>query len=381
MHNLLRRLVQVLYQGAWFRMIKWLVPMAQEAYYFNAWNGSHFNDNPRAIFDELVKHKPQAQYFVLLENEQEAAALKAAYPKVAIETIHRHSQRFFFALAKARVWVINVNMPWRLKPRKNGIVLQAWHGTPLKRIGLDLPDSNAFKAETAKEPLNWTYFISNAASDNQLYQSAFGLKPEQLQAVGLPRNDYLVAHQHDLKLQATIKRSLKLPEAESVWLYAPTFRDDDQGFALALDLQRLSARFPNAVLLLRLHPNVAGAISQLALPDNVVNVSDYPDIRDLYLISDRLITDYSSVFFDYALLKRPVIFYPYDLDHYQDSLRGFYFDYRQFVPGPIVTTQSELEEALAGALPVEPVANFASAHNANLSGQASKAAVNLILPK
>jgi len=139
-----------------------------------------------------------------------------------------------------------------------------------------------------------------------------------------------------------------------VILYAPTFRDDQTArpgqftFQLPLDLQRFCDTFgENTVLLLRMHVHVR---SRIVIPEHlrhlVFNVSSYPEIQDLYLASDVLITDYSSVFFDYAALRRPILFYAYDLDHYRDVLRGFYLDYERDLPGAIVTSEAELLAAL-----------------------------------
>lgn len=107
-----------------------------------------------------------------------------------------------------------------------------------------------------------------------------------------------------------------------------------------LDLEKLHAAFPDAIFLVRLHYLIRQAVDLDQFSDFVIDVSDYEDISELYIISDMLITDYSSAFFDYANLKRPMIFYAYDLDHYRTT-RGLYFDYQK-VPGPIVKDNNEL---------------------------------------
>ncbi len=137
-------------------------------------------------------------------------------------------------------------------------------------------------------------------------------------------------------------------------LYAPTFRDDQPAgqnrfsFALPLDLERFTRELgPDVVLLLRMHVLVrGGAPVPDELADRVVDVSSYPEIAELYLASDVLVTDYSSVFFDFAALRRPMLFYAYDLEAYRDTLRGFYLDYLTDLPGPVVRTEDELYAAL-----------------------------------
>ena len=138
-----------------------------------------------------------------------------------------------------------------------------------------------------------------------------------------------------------------------VSLYAPTWRDDQfyeagqYGFELDLDVNRLQEEFGDEyVLLLRLHYFIVDQLDLSKYGDFTVDGSSYDDITDLYLISDMLITDYSSVFFDYANLKRPVLYYTYDLDKYRDVLRGFYLDMEKDLPGPLLLTNDEVVDAI-----------------------------------
>lgn len=132
-------------------------------------------------------------------------------------------------------------------------------------------------------------------------------------------------------------------------LYAPTWRDDQfyqvgkYKFDLALDLGKLKEQLKDDyVILLRMHYLIAENLDLSNFEGFAYDVSDYEDIRDLYLISDLLITDYSSVFFDYANLKRPIIFFVYDINSYRDKLRGFYFDIEKEAPGPLAYTTDEV---------------------------------------
>lgn len=136
-------------------------------------------------------------------------------------------------------------------------------------------------------------------------------------------------------------------------LYAPTWRDNEfyqkgkYRFEFQFDLENWKREFGDEwVLLSRMHYLVAENFDFSAHEGTVYDVSSYPDIRDLYLISDMLMTDYSSVFFDYAVLNRPIIFFMYDLDTYRDQLRGFYIDIENEAPGPIVQTEDELFSAI-----------------------------------
>ena len=154
-----------------------------------------------------------------------------------------------------------------------------------------------------------------------------------------------------------IKENLKIPTDKKIILYAPTWRDDDYfkvgqyKFTFQFELDKMKERFGDEfVLLTRMHYLVAENFDFTAYGDFVKDVSSYPDIADLYLVSDILITDYSSVFFDYAGLNRPIIFYMYDIEDYRDRLRGFYFDIEKDAPGPIVENEKDLFDAIDYAL-------------------------------
>jgi CDP-glycerol glycerophosphotransferase len=170
---------------------------------------------------------------------------------------------------------------------------------------------------------------------------------------GYPRNDVFFRPEAD-DVARRVRRQLGIAAGATVVLYAPTFRDDQPAghnrfsFALPLDLERFARELgPDVVLLLRMHVLVRGGSPvPESLAGRVHDVSAYPEIQELYLASDVLVTDYSSVFFDYAALRRPMIFYAYDLEAYRDKLRGFYLDYSTDVPGPIVTTEDELYATL-----------------------------------
>ena len=172
---------------------------------------------------------------------------------------------------------------------------------------------------------------------------------------GYPRNDILYTKGDEKeRLIKEIKGELSVPEDKKVILYAPTWRDDEfygsgqYKFTLQLDLDRLQKEFGDEyVVVLRTHYYVVDALDLTPYKGFVYNGSTYNDIARLYLISDVLITDYSSVFFDFANLRRPMLFFMYDLEKYRGTLRGFYFDAEAELPGPILQTNDEMVEAIA----------------------------------
>ncbi|MBO6046501.1 MAG: CDP-glycerol glycerophosphotransferase family protein, partial [Erysipelotrichaceae bacterium] len=194
----------------------------------------------------------------------------------------------------------------------------------------------------------YDYLISPSAFCTEKFTSAFGLEDRQeiIQEVGYPRNDDLFTFD-DVKVTA-IKYNLGVPQDKKVILYAPTWRDNQHiagtGYVYKneMDLDLMKERFGDEyVILYRTHYFVAKQLDLSKYQGFVYNVSNYDDINDLYIISDILITDYSSVFFDYADLRRPILFYMYDLNDYQTNIRDFYIDLSE-LPGPIAQTQEEL---------------------------------------
>jgi CDP-glycerol glycerophosphotransferase len=169
---------------------------------------------------------------------------------------------------------------------------------------------------------------------------------------GYPRNDILHDTNRD-KIAEHIRKQLGIPQDKKTILYAPTWRDDEfyakgqYKFEMHLNLDMMKQQLGDEyVLLLRTHYFIADSIDVSALKGFAYNLSRYDDISELYLISDILITDYSSVFFDYANLKRPMLFFTYDLEKYRDVLRGFYFDIEKEVPGPLLFTTEEVIDAV-----------------------------------
>ena len=171
---------------------------------------------------------------------------------------------------------------------------------------------------------------------------------------GYPRNDIMHASPEvEAEAVRSTRAALGIPEGKKIILYAPTWRDDEwygtgqYKFSLKLDLDKLRAELGDEyVVVLRTHYLIVDALDLDSYKGFAFNGADFDDISLLYLISDILITDYSSVFFDYANLKRPMLFFTYDLDKYRDVLRGFYFDLEDLLPGPLVFTTDEIIDSI-----------------------------------
>lgn len=326
--------------------------MDPELIVFESGLGKQYADNPRYIYEELLRRG---------DTRRKVWVYDKKLPKADEHTkvVKRLSPGYYWYLAKAKYWVNNQNLPHYLRRRKDGVFIQTWHGTPLKRMLHDIDEvhgrADDYLERVSRAVQQWSVLLSPSAYATAAFRSAFRYQGPVLEE-GYPRNDVLALGK-DTDAGLAIREKLGIPADRKVVLYAPTFRDDQSSgtgrfsFELPFDLEKFHKRFgAETVLLLRMHVLVS---SKLEIPESasesVFDVSAYPEIQDLHLASDILVTDYSSVFFDFAILQRPMVFFAYDLERYRDTLRGFYLDYETEVPGPIVQTEEALFEAIAAA--------------------------------
>lgn len=330
-----------------------LFPARPKLVMFESFLGKQYSDNPRAIFEYLKENHPEYRLFWSVDPR-----FMENFTGKDLNIVPRFSVKWLFLTASAKYWVVNSRMPlWIPKP-KHTIYLQTWHGTPLKKLAADIDevympgtDTEKYKGNFLKEASNWDYLISPNRYSTKIFRRAFAFERTIIES-GYPRNDYLYLANREQEI-LRLKERYNLPTDKKIILYAPTWRDDqyyEKGkykFDLELDLKRMKEMLGDQyIVLLRLHYLIASKIDVSEFEGFVYDFSHHADIRELYIVSDLLITDYSSVFFDYANLKRPMIFFVYDMDDYRDRLRGFYFDFEQKAPGPLVKTTDEVIEEI-----------------------------------
>ncbi len=320
----------------------------REAVFYNSFGGKQFSDSPRAVYEELARRGVEVEHLWSVSDQQ------VALPP-GVRPVEWQSAEWYEALARSRYVVTNVGIGDWFERREGQRVVQTWHGTPLKKIGADLlgtPKANrAYIDSLPHRSRQWDFLVSPNAFTTPIMRHAFRCETEVLES-GYPRND--VFHAPDRAATAArVRETLGIPAGKKVVLYAPTWRDDQRygGKRFKLDLQvdldaAHRALGDDQVFLFRKHPKVLDSIPG-AGQGFVWDVSDYPDIAELYLIADVLITDYSSAFFDFAHSGKPMLFFTYDLEHYRDTLRGFYFDFTTRAPGPLIKTSQDLIAALA----------------------------------
>lgn len=331
-----------------FRLVTRL-PTRKKTVVFESFLGKQYSDNPKAIYLYMRKHYPDYKLYWSVERSK-----WHKFKKMDINAMPRFGPKWIFVMARAEYWITNSRLPLWLPKPKGTTYVQTWHGTPLKRLALDMdevhmPGTNTkkYKRNFIKESSKWDYLISPNTYSTNIFKRAFQFDRKVIES-GYPRNDILINSNNE-EFILSVKKKAKLPKDKKVILYAPTWRDNEYysvgkyKFQLQLDLDEMYQRLGNEyIILFRLHYLVAENLDISKYKGFAYDFSNYEDINELYLISDLLITDYSSVFFDYAILRRPILFYVYDIEVYRNQLRGFYFNIEKQAPGPLVKTTQEL---------------------------------------
>jgi CDP-glycerol glycerophosphotransferase len=312
---------------------------------FEAWRG-RYSDSPRVVSETLGEVAPEIE-------RRWVASDPSTFPS-DVTCIPRHRPRYFLDLATCDLLVTNDIVTRHLVKGPRVLYTQAWHGSPIKVIGLDEPAPkyrNGAKhlKRMVRDVAKWDFLLSNSESYTRIFRSAFGYEGEVLE-IGYPRNDILVNDNGTRRARA--RRELGIDEGEQVVLYAPTWRDDAHdksgGFfhPELIDWDLLDQLLPEGTVILnRLHQHVVTDDSA-SLPARVRDVSRHEDVTELILASDALVSDYSSMIYDYALTGRPIILHAPDLDRYRSDVRPFYFDFESWAPGPITSSTEELADQL-----------------------------------
>lgn len=326
---------------------------------FDAFFGKRYADSPKEIYRYMASSKKYKDFrFVWVLNGKSWRRYWRLYLNPRVKVVRRLTREYYLAYADAKYWVTNSRIPFVVKSHPEQIYVQCWHGTPLKKLAHSIAtttqiDNNLVKEQYDSETRQFDYLLSPSAAATKSFTEAFNLKGLGKEGAiveeGYPRNDPLLrATEKDIQ---KIKKQLAIPVDKKVLLYAPTWRDDNiklgrNSHDVEVDFDLLQEKLASDwVMLFRPHYLIAEAFDFGKYEGFVYDVASVEDVNDLYLVSDALITDYSSVFFDYANLHRPIVFYMYDLEHYRDNLRGFYLDLRD-LPGDIVKTEGEIVNIL-----------------------------------
>ena len=375
------RIVLVRMAFAWARFL----PLQRRVVFATA-HADLLGGNLSILRDELATRKPAVRIVSLAHRPGRGVRgkLAAAWHAVVAAAY----------LATSRVFVVDdYFFPiYVVTPRAGTTIIQTWHACgAFKKIGYSVLDKSFGMddelARRVRVHSNYDVCLMASRAAAVHYAEAFRQPLERFRTdLGIPRTDVLFGEERLVRTRAAVRDRYGLHDGRRIILYAPTFRGDSVTDARAtddLDL-RVLARVLGAdhVLLVRLHPFVR---AHTAIPDDLasfaIDVSDHPDINELMLVADILVTDYSSAIYEFSLLGRPMAFFAPDYEAYEKE-RGFYFDYRTGVPGPVFETTEALAEYLrAGDVDLERVARFRDESFEIADGvSATRVTDSLILP-
>ncbi|WP_169582199.1 MULTISPECIES: CDP-glycerol glycerophosphotransferase family protein [Microbacterium] len=340
----------------------------ENAVFFESFYGRNASCNPLAIDRELARRAPGVtRYWSVVD-------LSVAVPEGAVPIVEG-SPEWWRARGAARLLVVNDWLRRRFARRRGQVVLQTWHGTPLKRLALHRPGFDPRRmAAVVRESRRWDVLLAHNPYAARILSKAYAFLTRPVWVEGYPRNDVLVTGDG-----GATRAALGVGADERVLLYAPTWRDDRVEMVDFIDPAALAAE-TGAVVLVRGHSRTLQP-GRDAEGARVIDVTGFPDTSLLLLAADALITDYSSVMFDFSVTGKPMYFLVPDMEHYRGELRGFYFDLAAHAPGPVVRTQDELVAALGGdtSAYAERYARWREKFNARDDGRAAERVVARIL--
>ena len=337
-----------------YRYMVRVFPLEPQKVMFMSNMGRNYSGNVRAIFEKMKEDARFSKHKKIWAFNGDFFANVKKYGKTMLpkgcKIVRYGGIRYYYHMATSGIWIFDTRQEPYLIKRKGNIYFQTWHGTPLKKLGLDIEEMKMagedrtvrdYRISFLEESAKWDYLLVQNDFSETVLPKCFGFRNKIVKA-GYPRNDVLAGQTH-----------INSGKRKKVLLYAPTWRDNEYlggGFYKCPsrpDFKKLEKELGrDFVIIVKLHYLVKlkkGDIPEECIKSGFVRVlGNEKDIMELYLKADGLITDYSSVFFDYSILERPMFFFCYDLEEYRDELRGFYLDFEKVAPGPISTSEDEL---------------------------------------
>lgn len=324
--------------SAVFKFMGLFVPVDSDLVLFVSLMGTKFNDSPKAIYDYMQSHPEYRKYHCVWAFEK-----PECFP--GLDTVKIDTPKYFITALRAKYWVTNTNIERGLEfKKKKQIYLNTWHGIALKKIGNDCPGRNDYNFQ------NLDFLCVSGKYEEKVFKSAFNATEKSYLRCGMPRNDRLW-NVTNVDLEQCRKK-LEIPHNKKVILYAPTWRESEDGgktYAIKppinFDLwkEKLADDY---VLLFRAH-HITTKVLDVKFDDFIRDVSDYPDVNDLMIAADLLITDYSAIAFDYSILCKPIFCFAYDYETYLSD-RGTYFDIDEKYPNKSCRNENELIERIVG---------------------------------
>ena len=323
-------------------------PLLPDEAVFCAYWGAAYSCNPRAIYEKAAELAPWVHGTWVVKPGAEGV-LPRGVPYVV-----EGSADYYRVMARATYFVNNANFGNDIVKRPGQVHVQTHHGTPLKTMGLDLAAAKHSSMglnlrRLMRRVQRWDYSISANEFSTEIWERVYPSGRYESLETGYPRNDVLVTASEETRER--VRGELDLAPGQTAILYTPTHREYTKEYVAMLDVDALAeALGPDHVILMRTHYFYGATGGSTAA--NVRDVASYPSIEDLSIASDMLVTDYSSLMFDYAVLDRPIVVYAPDWEQYRTE-RGTYFDLMAEPPGAIATNPAELTEVLRSGTAVD----------------------------
>lgn len=317
------------------------LPIKKNKIFLFSYYGSQYGCNPKYISEYIIKNYPNDKFdLVWAFNDISSKEHIQGVRKVKIMTL-----KYFYELCTSKVIITNFRTVDMFKKRKNQYYIQTWHSSlRLKQIEKDAENSlpEHYIKMAKEDSKKCDLLLSGCKYSTDIFKRAFWYNGEIFEH-GTPRNDLLA--KVDEQYKANIKKKLNIANDAKLVLYAPTFRKNDDLEVYNLDykevLNSLKLKFGGDWrFCVKLHPHLISKSEQLNYGDDVLDLTKYDDIQELLAISDVLISDYSSLMFDFGLTKRPCFLYVPDLDEYTNQDRKLYFDIEQL---PFINTKSSTD--------------------------------------
>ena len=382
------KIIRVLYKSTYK-----LVPVDEKMVIFISFHGRGYSDNPRAIYEEMRRDERFKDYkFIWFIKNHKSKKIDIPGAKI----VEYFSFPYFYYMSKAKYWIINCKMPTYICKKEEQVYLQTWHGTPLKRLGHDIiapEDATFYRSGVSFDQMcnsydidveRYNYMISPNKFCTKVFQTAFAIDRPRLIETGYPRNDFITNVTENEILE--LKKKFGFPLDKKILLYAPTWRDNSYvtsgyTFELKADFHRWKEILGDEyIVVFKPHYLIINNYKDdKSLEGFLYSVPAEAEINELYVLSDMLVTDYSSVFFDYAVQNRPIYFYMYDLEEYKEELRGFYLDIYTELPGKVYEDEtSMLTDIKNEVYDYAFLKEFNKRFNSEQTGDCAKKAIDIV---
>jgi CDP-ribitol ribitolphosphotransferase len=360
------------------------LPMKKRILLANFTTGS-LNGNLGFLYEELINRGKEDQVVLLLHRSRSSLLGKLRY------VWHMVKAAYYMATSKVLVVDDYFYPLYVIQPKPETFVVQVWHACgAFKKFGYSVLDKSFGATRTFVEtvPIHTHYdqVIVSSRYVAKYYAEAFNMGIEKIVATGIPRTDLFFDEQKKKSIVELLREACPKIKGRKVILYAPTFRGDSRFNAtggFALDLEKMKdALAQDWILLTKLHPYAAADFPKAWADDDfVLDLSQKENINELLLLTDVLITDYSSVVFEGALLEKPMLFFAHDLDEYVKE-RDFYEPYEAFIPGPLARDTEEVIRLLnQDAWDMERIRRFKATYFEQTDGQATRRLVDTLLQR